>query len=103
MGVESHTCLQQEEIVLDTTSNIYTDLALYYNSITESIDTRTNESGANREKEQYLINTENFVGKFVDNDRVATYYHTKKGSLYSIFESGTCRLPTKIGAIVKCG
>ena len=79
MGVESHACLQQEEIVLDTTSNIYTDLALYYNSITESIDTRTNESGANREKEEYLINTENFVGKFVDNDRVATYYNALNG------------------------
>ena len=40
MGVESHTCLQIAKVVLQTDSTIYKQLSLYYNSITESIDTR---------------------------------------------------------------
>ena len=41
MGVESHTCLQEETVVLQTDSTIYKQLSLYYNYITKSIDAQT--------------------------------------------------------------
>ena len=84
MGVESKTSLQEEDIILDTNSDCYKDLALYYNSITESIDTSSNfEDG----KIEHLINTEEFVGMFVDNDRVTRYYEALNGVTNETFTS----------------
>ena len=84
IGVESVTSLQEEDIILDTHSNDYKDLALYYNSITESIDTSSNlEDG----KIEHLINTEEFVGMFVDNDRVSKYYEAINGITNETFTS----------------
>ena len=70
IGVESTTSLQEEDIIFDTNSNDHKDLALYYNSITESIDTSSNLKDG---KIEHLINTEEFVGMSVDNDRVTKY------------------------------
>ena len=39
--VESHTCLQEEDLVLNTKSQIYKNLTKYYSSVTKAIDTKT--------------------------------------------------------------
>ena len=54
MVLESMTSLQEEDIILDTHSDCYKNLALYYNSITESIDTSSNFEDS---KIEHLINT----------------------------------------------
>ena len=64
MGVESHTCLKEENVVLETDSTIYKQLPLCYNSITKSIDTRTVHE-EDTSKYEYSINTEEFVSKFI--------------------------------------
>ena len=86
MGVESRTCLQEEAVVLNTDSSIYKELALYYNSIKDSVDT-ISVIGKNTEKKEYLINTEEFVGKFIDEDRVTTYYEALKGETRETYQT----------------
>ena len=84
IGDESMTALQEDDIILETSSNDYKDLVLYYNSIAESIDTSSNfEDG----KIEYFINTEEFVGIVVDNDRVIKNYEALNGVTNEIFTS----------------
>ena len=84
IGVKNMTSLQEEDIIPDTNSNDYKDLALYYNSITESIDTSSNYDDG---KIEHLINPEEFVGMFVDNDRVTKYYDVLNGVTNETFTS----------------
>ena len=78
MGVESHTCLQEETVVFQTDSTIYRQLSLFYNSITESINTQTIHEN-DTDKYEYFINTEDFVGKFITDERISDYYVALKG------------------------
>jgi len=58
MGVESHTCLQEEKVILQTDSTVYKQLSLYYKFITderifdyyEALKGRTKETYQSRQK-----------------------------------------------------
>ena len=78
MGVENHTFLQEEKVVLQIDYIIYKQLSLYYNSITESIDTRTIHED-DTDKYEYFINTEDSVGKFITDGSISDYYEALKG------------------------
>ena len=86
IGVESHTCLQEEKVVIQTDYIIYKQLSLYYNSITESIDTRTIHED-DTDKYEYFINTNNFVGKFITDERISDYYEVLKGRTKETYQS----------------
>ena len=86
IGVVSCTQLQEEAIVLNPKSNIYQELTSFYNSIKESIDTRTIQNDINH-KEEFLINTEEYVGKIIDDSRVQEYYLALQGITNETYKS----------------
>ena len=86
MGVESHTCLQEDSVILQTDSNFYKELSLYYNSVTESIDTQSVHS-KDTDKYEYFINTEEFVGRFFTDRRILEYYEALKGRTKETYQS----------------
>ena len=86
MGVERHTCLQEANVVLQIDSTIYKQLLLYYNSITESIDKRVVHAD-DTDQYEYFINTEEFVGKFIIDNRISEYYEALKGRTKETYQS----------------
>ena len=71
VGVESKTCLLEEDVVLNKSSTIYSKLTSYYADFTLSIDSQlivNTKSGT-----QTLVNTDNYLGLIISNKRVTEY------------------------------
>ena len=59
---------------------------MYYNSVTESIDTRTVHVD-DTDNYEYFINTEEFVGKFITDNSISKYYKALNGRTKETYQS----------------